>query len=59
MQLMLNVPIIILDTNTKDVTPLITTHYFDYDYESRLLCLNVIMKHFETRSLVFFGSAKP
>lgn len=54
---MLNVPIIILDPNTKDVAPLIMTHYFDY--ESRLLCLNVIMKHFKTRSLVFFASAKP
>lgn len=54
--LMLNVAIIILDPITKDVTPLIMTHYFDS--ESRLLCRNVIMKHFETRSLVFFGSVK-
>lgn len=57
--MLLNVLIIILDPNTKDVTPLIMTLYFDYDYESRVLCLNVIMKHFEARSLVFFGSAKP
>ncbi len=56
--MVLKVLIIILDPNTKSVTPLIMTHYIDYDYKSRLRCLNVVMKHFETRYLVFFGSAK-
>lgn len=49
-----------LGSKYKTVMHLIMMHYYNnYDYESKLLYLNVIMKYVDTRSLVFFGSAKP